>query len=536
MKLDVNKIAISSLSLICLLHLNSCSKKAEEPLAKADIKIGQTTTMGLPAPDLDWDNLNVFDYGPNETIAAPWAGGIGRSFPTDYLNDYKKTDGWELYYNSFNKIKKAQEPFFVLYNKYRGIMRLYYFLAPQSAVSTDHVTFQLSLKGTLNNSSILNFEQSEVNNLSVSPTSISKVQNELVVQSGSWYAEEFELSYDPILKQQSYVANQLQWTMYSTSVDKISLQGTEKGTIDGTIQIPQPTQSLFGQLLKGAMSVGLGGLGTLATGSKIATSFFSKSLGPLKLSHIKDGVEEAGKGALKDGGKSIFNAVLGAIKGNNGGPSFSEQKINLKINTDITLTGNIQHSPIGMFNPVIFISNTQGLSDTAPDYIPNYTKSLGLFRITGTPNVSQIISQTKTEGNPREYFSNNAVTLDKTSFVLEFNPDIFNTSSNGATHTVPKTEVVVTGLTGRGEFMNEVALEYMSTGQNAINEIVDVHTGTSILKTYTGALQYFQKVQNAFLRVTFDVIPNDGSPKTTIIKTFKANFNTTVKVMPGTST
>ncbi|MNT79803.1 hypothetical protein D3C72_2191820 [compost metagenome] len=88
-------------------------------------------------------------------------------------------------------------------------MRIYYYFLPKSGVETTQVTFQLDLKGTENKSNILSFDNQEAIDLADLPTTVSKVQQEKIFQSGSWYSEEFQLAYDPSLINKSYTSNQL---------------------------------------------------------------------------------------------------------------------------------------------------------------------------------------------------------------------------------------------------------------------------------------------------------------------------------------
>ncbi|WP_145858307.1 hypothetical protein [Pedobacter suwonensis] len=504
------------------LLFNSCSKPelAYEKNNKENFA-NPKKVMGLPSPNLAFDQLSAFPFGPTETVPAPWAGGTGRSFPVQYLDDYRGSDGWELYYNTFTTARKANDPFFIIYNRYRGLMRLYYYMVPKSGASTDVVTFQLDLRGTTNTSSILNFEQGELVNFDQLNTISTKVQNEKIVQSGTWYAEEFELAYDPNLLNTSYVANQLRWSMYSTSISQITLDGTQKGSIDGTIQTPNPTgSSLFGSLLKGAISVGVGQLGILATGSKALGNFFSKKLGPLKLEDVKNGVQEAAKGESKSGGKSIFNAVLSAIKGGSNDPGFSEQKINLKLNTQISLNGSITQSPEGMFNPVVFISNTQGLENIAPDYIPNYPASLGVFNISNTPTV-KIYKVIPPVEEPSDVPSNlntyiYSYELDQASFNILFNPAVINGNANGATIQNLKKEVVLLSPTGSRQPAEVVG------NKEYLDESTTAYTDFSYISFVT-SLKTFEAPANLYVRISFDVVPNNSSiARTTIIKTFLA--------------
>jgi hypothetical protein len=511
-------LAVSTLAL----SISSCNKELEQTLPKEGISLKANT----PSPSLDWSNLSSFNNGPNQVIPAPWSGGASRAFPTDYLSDYKPEDGWVMYFNTINKIKEVDAPYFVLYNRYRGTMRIYYYFMPKSGVETSQVTFQLDLKGTENNSNILSFDNQETIDFSSNPTTISKVQHEKIYQSGAWYAEEFQLAYDPSLQNKSYTSNQLRWNMFSTSIDQVNLDGIQKGEINGTVQTPKPTTSFLGQLVSGAINLGTGGIGTYATGAKILGNFFSKSFGPVKLENVKKGIEDAANKNLKTGGSSIFNAMSSLVSGSSGG-GFSEQKVNLIMDTEMQLTGSIKHDPNGLFSTSLFISGTQGLSQ-APGDIPNYSGKLGIFNISAKPKIiaedfTPSLEPPRDDVMQKKYAVSYSV--DNESFQFITNPDIINNTPTGATIQNYKTEVVTDDLASTAPYDFEEfpgTIEYIGTTKKVV-------TGGSIVyafwtRTNPGPVKSKIGYIDTYLRISFDVVPNNGKPKTTIVKTFKADL------------
>ncbi|WON95238.1 MULTISPECIES: hypothetical protein [unclassified Sphingobacterium] len=510
--------AVSTLTL----SISSCSKNLEQTLPTDGIVVKANT----PSPSLDWSNLSSFKNGPNQIIPAPWSGGASRAFPTDYLSDYKPEDGWVMYFNTINESKEVDAPYFVLYNRYRGIMRIYYYFMPKSGVETSQVTFQLDLKGTENNSNILSFDNQETIDFGTRPTTISKVQHEKIYQSGAWYAEEFQLAYDPSLENKSYTTNQLRWNMFSTSIDQVNLDGIQKGEINGTVQTPKPTTSFLGQLVSGAINLGTGGIGTYAAGAKILGNFFSKSFGPVKLENVKKGIEDAASKNLKTGGSSIFNAMTSLVTGGNGG-GFSEQKVNLIMDTEMQLTGSIKHDPNGLFSTSLFISGTQGLSQ-APGDIPNYSGKLGIFNISAKPKIiakdfTPSLEPPRDDVMQKKYAV--SYTVDKESFQFITNPDIINNTLSGATIQNYQVEVVTDDLSDIAPYDFEQSpstIEYIGSTKKVV-------TGSSLIfafwtRTNPGPVKFQIGEINTYIRISFDVVPNNGKPKTTIVKTFEADL------------
>ncbi len=59
-------------------------------------------------------------------VPVPWSDQtIQELRPPGLRYDYKKSDGWELVCNSFSDTLDSANPFFILYNKYRGVIRYY---------------------------------------------------------------------------------------------------------------------------------------------------------------------------------------------------------------------------------------------------------------------------------------------------------------------------------------------------------------------------------------------------------------------------
>ena len=126
------KAIVTPLYLICLfvlsVSINSCSGYEFD-----NIDMTKTQTRAVPTPLFDWENL---DWMPTPSmqsqIPSPWSGqgSLVGTYGIDIINDRKACDGWELLYNTFDSNVTAPlvNPYFVLYNKYRGIMRIYLYL------------------------------------------------------------------------------------------------------------------------------------------------------------------------------------------------------------------------------------------------------------------------------------------------------------------------------------------------------------------------------------------------------------------------
>src|SRR5687767_10853835 len=111
------------LSLLVPLIFFSCKKNIDQ-LAETGSD-GKISLYSVPAY---WFDCETTDYMPTPPgiapIFVPWASGSVKGFTSDIWYDIKKTDGWELVYSRFNPNEAlSPNPFFILYNKYRGLLR-----------------------------------------------------------------------------------------------------------------------------------------------------------------------------------------------------------------------------------------------------------------------------------------------------------------------------------------------------------------------------------------------------------------------------
>ncbi|HYC29345.1 MAG TPA: hypothetical protein VEB42_11020, partial [Chitinophagaceae bacterium] len=220
-------------SLCALLILTSCKKDLKPVDA---VPVGNVENS-VPAYVFDWETADYMPAPPAwaNTIYVPWANGAVKGFPSDIWYDYHKADGWKLVYNVFDPTKPTLQnnPFFVLYNQYRGLLRVYMYLNTNGFVTSDYLTSGLNL-GPNNNSTMLNFLGQDLIDLATNKTAITKIEGTQVA-TGVWYASEYEMAYDPNVAAATYQQLGLNWTLKFTSITAVDLGGTVQGTLKGTI-------------------------------------------------------------------------------------------------------------------------------------------------------------------------------------------------------------------------------------------------------------------------------------------------------------
>ncbi|GIV36348.1 MAG: hypothetical protein KatS3mg032_0727 [Cyclobacteriaceae bacterium] len=232
------------LSTMCVV---SCNTDYIVPLAKRDLtsvksssKLSDPILNAVATPELYWDEGEMHhDFLPTpqstNLVPAPWASGAIREISPDVIHDYRKSDGWVLLYNTFSTERLPDQLYFVLYNKYRGLIRMYYYIPnTRNFINSDNIAHTLyNEKPYAVNSPILNFTTNDPINFGQNLTFTSIIENAQVAP-GTWYLFEHELAYDKNIKNQSYLSSFFTWKIKSFNIIDLQLSGTQTGTLSGT--------------------------------------------------------------------------------------------------------------------------------------------------------------------------------------------------------------------------------------------------------------------------------------------------------------
>jgi len=197
MKKQLNPIYFLILTAIVL--LNSCKKNMMEDLKNPNNN-SSNKALGVSAITPYSFNWETGDYMPTPSgtsILKPWASGSNQSFPLLYATDIKAADGWQLVYNTFNTTQLNPPLYFVLYNRYRGVLRAYFYLSPTTPISSSNVTHTLVQRTTGAVAHLISYSALNAADLSVVSNTTSLAQPFKTTATGTWYAAEFEMAYDP---------------------------------------------------------------------------------------------------------------------------------------------------------------------------------------------------------------------------------------------------------------------------------------------------------------------------------------------------
>lgn len=491
-----------------LLTVTSCKKNTLETVGtKTPGKNTQTPYL------FDWETADYMPAPNGTSILVPWANNANQSFPLSYATDIKKADGWELVYNTFSPTEIVNPPFFVLYNRYRGVLRGYFYLAPTTPIPSSNVSHSLIQTTAGSDAPILSYSGSEFADLSVSNNTSTLVQPYKTTATGTWYAAEFEMAYDPNVGSKPAETNRMSWEINSINVSEIKINGVSQGSIKGTIAQPVSAPGLFDAVLSGGLQV--------------------YSLTNLSKESPSNDVATAIKNAIQSGFKGDIRNVANAIFGGRSTSDSSKQYVNLTTNTKYTLSGSAKDVYL-LGSPKMVIPGTKG-QESSSGFAPLYTKPLGVMSLTAAPTATPTFEPT---------IGGDVLKLDASSYQIVWNPNVINSSINGATIKNLKQEI----LSYENYYYNEifpydpfpVALtEYDGDKPYLKNDLLKdgkpwYRSDYQILfatyqscygcdNTHTlliNKVEVGKKLPKHFLRISFDVIPNNGGQKITIVKSF----------------
>ena len=328
---------------------------------------------------VEWDNVNGLSYKLDtdeiKTLSLPWEAGNAHNsgIPTswyDYnLRDanpinryYSQANGWRLVYS--NLLDKTQShKYFAIYNRYTGIMRMFFYaIESYSGDGTTSTFVGFHVKG---NSSLLNFAFNP-------PLAMDKVQtdastffsplwsvssgfgnNSVGYRGNRWYGIEVECAYESQLQ----TSNTIVANIWGTNLELTTTTGTSSGTIEGNIQTTYSnnpslalnftTNQTQSSSVSSTLNVSYNDAG-VELGEKMETEIVDKKNSFFEdlWNGLKNDLPELASKGIKEGISSIFSAggsfatkAIGKLAQNilgiSSGPSTSTSKVDLGIQMSV---------------------------------------------------------------------------------------------------------------------------------------------------------------------------------------------------------
>ncbi|GAA4211331.1 hypothetical protein GCM10022289_40250 [Pedobacter jeongneungensis] len=520
------EIKLSCFIILLVLFCFGCKKEQEQGY----IKLGSPTKNTVIPYSFDWETVDYMPTPAGTQILVPWASNSNQSFPSIYGTDIKKSDGWELVYNTFSPTQFIQPAFFVLYNRYRGLLRGYFYLTPNTPIPSSNIAHSLTQKNNANPLPVLSYSSLGSADLSTTNNVSTLVQQYRTTSTGTWYAAEFEMAYDPNVGTKSAITNLMEWSVNSVNISDIKINGTSKGSIKGTIAQPVPAPDLLSSFFAGALQLSsISIINDLKLSNLFATS-------------LKSSMESGIQGNIKN----VVNAIYGGASG--AGTDSTKQYVNLTTNTTYTLAGTSTDT-YQISNPTMVIPGSSG-QESVTGYSPLYTKAMGVMTLSSVPE-SHLTVGTSSTG-----IVYNFMKLDPNSYSIIWNPNVINNSTTGAAIQNLKQEIISyenylddTDDLNPAHFPSQYTeydgdKPYLKSDLTNNTTRVVSQMGFVNIADYEIPLQQFsscsgcdtfdmlmaypvtenKKLRNHVLRISFDVVPNNGAPRSTIVKSFNIFF------------
>lgn len=497
-----------------LCSICSCSKEAIELNQPVVNNYG---TRAIPTLWFDWENADYMPTPPGQAqIPSPWvgAGSIASFYGLDVISDRRIADGWELLYSTFNPNTTGPlvNPYFILYNKYRGIMRIFLYTTTQFVAQSSNIQDALSIIST-HPTTLFRFLGDDTIDASLPvPSVYEQIQpipfdGSLPLAANKWYMMQYELAYDPTIKDIPYNQIQLNWRLNYYNVTSVDFDGTAVGQIKGTIGAQNANN--FSALnttkdvsLTGILSIiGQGAIGNYLTNSQTGAN--SLGLNPLIFKSIYNGIQSATTSSIKNLPSAIGSFLSGVFGGRN-----NSQPINLTIYTDVSMIGSeigagaFPSTPISMWMPGTEIpSNAVGL-------IPYYNKQLGVINFNGTPDIvideeCYLTTEYDQDGHPYTQtvsYIYTPSTYDYSSYI-QINPDVLD---------IANVDIVKQDIVNIKKWHSDNSIASVDVNERPLIMTSD---GSTDGEYYT----------EWYVRFCIKVTPKNGAPESMIVKTLKLN-------------
>jgi len=509
------RLNLTSLFIFCIaaFSLISCQKDIKNLKDAVTVHGASAKDGPVPSYPFNWETATYMPSSPANQVPMPWNSGTTAIDP-NIVSDYASADGWVMVWNSFSPtqpIANAQTTlFFALYNVYRGVLR-FYLWQPPTPLATTFVSHGLKWY-TNTPTSMLNFNAQDIITAPQNQSSFAALTNQQInLNGGTWYAFQYEIAYDnnigntyfPDPSVPSGASTQaLEWKSQWVNVTTAKFNGSLLGTITGTLEQPQTL---------GSTLINLGG-------NAIAGSLEIWGLNNIPSGANADSYKNALQNALGNTVTNFFNGIIGSINGS------SATNVDLTINAQINLSGTLVDN--GGLEDMKLVLPGQVNSQTANGLTPNYNNVLGLFNISSTPQIRIDESDSWSYRTVEPYDGVTPCTesgvnakcwFDASSVNIVWNNQVVNSSSSGVSIQNLHTDVVALYTQPGGEQVGSWSASSFRDPTAASPALISYNTQTC---ASSGVIPYTPLLA---VRVSFEVVPNNGGKHAKISKTFWSN-------------
>lgn len=367
-------------------------------------------------------------------INAPWVGasnGVLLRIAND--QDYTRAKGWELLRMNLGGVTAVVMPHFILYNKYTGTIRTFFYLDNSGGTYTNgaFVSMAHSTANGGNNSGVLALAKKTL----LTPEKyLSSTDNDdeiityvtkLTSQNGGWIVADFTAGYDPNSANSRYNSQALEFSVYGVTKNEIVLKGdfnfkTDKD--DGIGFAGKKSAVVKDDPAKGVktfLATGQKVLGVVDKVSSFADKFAAKSLKTSRntaaVSPKASATAATNAATATSQGPSAFKTILNTAAGFNAAFGIIGSVVGLLwpdtsaptapaftptvSNGSISLSGTIT-TTYPLYSISVRVPGTPHPSD--PSTQTYYDCALGIFTVKNTPVLTSAMWEGETDLKPYE--------------------------------------------------------------------------------------------------------------------------------------
>lgn len=513
---------------VCLASLGflmfSCSEE-QMIVSTNETDESPAQTRAVPTPYFNWENADWMPTPPGQSrIPSPWvgAGSLVGTYGLEIINDRKASDGWELLYSSFdaNAPGALVNPYFVLYNKYRGNMRIFLYTTTPFVTTSTYLQDGISIVSS-QQTSLLNF----LGTTMVDATKYNKNYQQMQpapadgtapLASNRWYMMEYEMAYDPNLASIPYNNIQLCWNLNYQAITEFSFGGTMQGKLNAIMGSSKDVISSASTKLGTTVGTGvLAGVGqSILKDAELDSISGANDLGLsnslFKL--VSKEVDSAVSGAISGLPGAAINLLSALIGGGN-----APKPVSYSLDANISLKGT--GTAVGAFpsTPISFWVPGTNISSSAVGYIPLYNKVLGVINFSGKPTINTHLYEGTRDGiDPYDnyVYTNDTYYLDFPRTIDYSNYLIINPEVLGVADVIILKQDLVT--------VYDEYDAHHKAGMSINPSSYYWEKGYAEWGTYlNNDPEYF----DIGVRFMIEVKPKNGNPSSTILKTFRLNEN-----------
>ncbi len=198
---------------------------------------GTVTPKQLQSPF--WENTSGLANEPNiDHFRNKFFNNGFYANPTQAIEsvDIWPEDGWELLYKDFGDATSAytDNPSFSLYNRYTGILRLFYYVENLGSTASKTARISITPEGSLKNNALLSFTETELNALDAFERHLSHTLNYAQALENFWIFVEIPIAFDPCVCVYPTEAK-MEFTFEIIEQGTITLEGNASGFSTPTI-------------------------------------------------------------------------------------------------------------------------------------------------------------------------------------------------------------------------------------------------------------------------------------------------------------